>query len=117
MTPRYKNALPWCAALALIAFGALTGCDRKPSTPPTPTSTAAANGPTAAGGGAPSASYPAGIKPAPSGDPVQASSEGKGPSEGGTAIGGMTSSQNSGAPTAGAATQPTAGDGGGTVSK
>lgn len=117
MTSRNKNAWPWCAALALVALGALAGCDRKPSTPPSPTSTASAEGPTAAGGGAPSANYPAGIKPAPSGDPVHPASEGKGPSEGGTSIGGMTASQNAGTPPTGNATQPTAGDGASTTPK
>lgn len=117
MTPRYKNALPWCAALVLTVSGALAGCDRKPSTTPSPTSTASATGPTAAGGGAPSAAYPAGIKPAPSGDPVHPTSEGKGPSEGGTAIGGVTATQNAGSPPTGNATQPTAGDGGSAASK
>lgn len=117
MIPRNKNPRPLCAALVLMAFGMLAGCDRKPSAPPSPTSTASAEGPTAAGGGAPSASYPAGIRPAPSGDPVHPAKDGKGPSEGGTAIGGMTASQNAGSPPTGNATQPTAGDGGSAAPK
>jgi len=96
-------------ALALAAFMALVACDKKPSSPPAPKANSAQEGPTAASGGAPSADYPAGIKPAPSGNPVAVAAN-KGPADGGTAVGGMASGQAATSGNAGAAA-PTAGDG------
>jgi hypothetical protein len=97
--------------LGLAAFVALAACDRNPSSPPAPkSSVASAEGPTAASGGPPSSEYPAGIKPAPSGDKVDGASAHKGPSEGGTAVGGMAAGQAATSGTGGAAA-PTAGDG------
>lgn len=100
-----------CGMAAAIATVALMGgCDVKPSTPPAP-KTSANEGPTAAGGGPPSSSYPAGIKPAASGDQVADNGAHKGPSEGATAVGGVSSGQAGGAGPTGGAPAPTHGDG------
>jgi hypothetical protein len=99
------------AALALVAVVALAGCDRKPSSPPKPAAAIAGEGPTAASGGPPSSSYPAGIKAAPSGDKVAAAAPEKGPSEGGTAIGGMADNQGGSASGGAGPASPTGGDG------
>lgn len=114
MTPRhmiFRTPGAVLAALSLAALAALAGCDRKPSSPPTPSAGGTSVGPTAASGGAPSAGYPAGIKAAPSGDTVAKSGTREGPGEGGTAIGGVTPSANVTPPPTGNATAPTGGDG------
>jgi hypothetical protein len=98
------------AAVAIV--GALAGCDRKPSSPPTPSAAVSATGPTAASGGAPSSSYPAGIRAAPSGDKVQPRSTHDGPGEGATAIGGLSAGQNAAPPPQGGTAAPTGGDAG-----
>ncbi|MDM0014619.1 hypothetical protein QTH87_19410 [Variovorax sp. J22P168] len=98
---------------AVVAAAALSACDPKPSSPPAPKA-GVAEGPTAAGGGPPSASYPAGIRPAPSGDQVASTSSNpahKGPSEGGAAIGGLSAGQGGGASASGGTPAPTPGDG------
>jgi len=93
----------------LLVLPALGACDKKPTSPPPPKAVAQ-EGPTAASGGPPSADFPAGIKPAPSGDKVAAAASHKGPAEGGTAVGGMSSGQAATTGNPGAAA-PTAGDG------
>ncbi|MGJ7544577.1 hypothetical protein [Variovorax sp. LT1R16] len=98
-------------ALALSAVVALSACDRKPSSPPRPAASIAGEGPTAASGGPPSSSYPAGIKAAPSGDKVAGAAPEKGPSEGGTAIGGVADNQGGSASGGAGAAAPTGGDG------
>lgn len=96
------------AAACLLALG---GCDRKPAAPGMPTTSGAVSGPTAASGGPPSNSYPAGIKPAPSGDQVPTASVHDGPAKGATAIGGVSAGQSAGAPAGANAGAPTGGDG------
>ena len=86
----------------LIGMAALlSACDPKPAAP-TPKATAAA----------PSGDFPAGIKPADSGDKVEASSSHHGPSEAGAAVGGMS---GPGGGNAGGAMAPSGGDGGATT--
>ncbi len=114
MTPRktiLRTPGALLATLSLAGLALLAGCDRKPSSPPTPSAGGTTTGPTAASGGAPSAEYPAGIKAAPSGDTVSKSGTREGPGEGATAIGGVTPSANVTPPPTGNATAPTAGDG------
>ncbi|WP_261802575.1 hypothetical protein [Variovorax sp. PAMC28562] len=100
MSPRHLFKA-FATTMGLVALLALGACDRKPSTPPLPTS---------ASGSTRSGEYPAGIVPAGSGDKVDSTSTHKGPSEGGTAIGGMTSGQAATSGNGGAAA-PTGGDG------
>lgn len=95
----------------MFVLGALGGCDRKPSTPPTPSAGGPVSGPTAASGGPPSDSYPAGIKPAPSGDEVAKANSHTGPAGGATAVGGMNAGQNASPPATGGTPAGTAGDG------
>lgn len=110
MIPRSPRFLAAPLAGLLFASAALVGCDAKPSMP-TPKA-GSGEGPTAASGGPPSAAYPAGIRPAASGDAVTtAAKPDSGPSEGGAAVGGMSAGQSGGAPPAGGAAAPTAGDG------
>ena len=111
MIPRCPRSPMTAAALALGAVVALAGCDRKPSSPPKPAAAIAGEGPTAASGGPPSSSYPAGIKAAPSGDKVATAAPEKGPAEGGTAIGGMTDNQGGSASGGAGPAAPTGGDG------
>ncbi len=81
-----------CLALGLL----LSACDPKPMQPTAGTPPSSGESPT-------------GIKPADSGDKVEASSAHKGPSEGGTAIGGMSGPNGGGA--AGGTPAPSGGDG------
>ena len=90
--------MPRCQRLQLVglclALGVrLSACDPKP---PTPKATTGAS--------------PAGINPAESGDKVESSASHKGPSEGGTAICGM-SGPNGGGSASGGAPAPSGGDG------
>lgn len=111
MNPRAPTFRAACVVAAFIAMATLGACDPRPSTPPAPKASAN-EGPTAAGGGPPSASYPGGIKPAPSGNLVATSNPAnKGPSEGGSAVGGMSAGQGGGAAAAGGTPAPTPGDG------
>ncbi|AMM26606.1 hypothetical protein AX767_04715 [Variovorax sp. PAMC 28711] len=108
--PRSPRFLAVPLAGLLFVSAVLLGCDAKPSMP-TPKA-GSSEGPTAASGGPPSSAYPAGIKPAASGDTVITSATpSSGPSEGGAAVGGMSAGQSGGAPPAGGAAAPTAGDG------
>jgi hypothetical protein len=91
------STLGLCLALGLL----LSACD------PKPTASTAAKAPEASA--APGAS-PGGIKPADSGDKVDANPAQKGPSEGGAAIGGVTG-PNGGGSSGGAAPAPSGGDG------
>ncbi|RZI96449.1 MAG: hypothetical protein EOP78_04405 [Variovorax sp.] len=110
MIPRSDLLQTAHIAAAVLAVAALAACDGKTS-PPRPAAKAG-EGPTAASGGPPSNSYPAGIKPASSGVPVAAAaSDHKGPAEGGTAIGGVSAGQAADATPGGGATAPTGGDG------
>ncbi len=88
------QTLGLCLALGVL----LSACDPKP----TATSPAASSGASGAS--------PSGIKPADSGDKVEESSAHKGPSEGGSAIGGM-SGPNGGNTSDGTAPAPSGGDG------
>ena len=83
--------------LCLMAGVLASGCDPKPPMPK-------------AGEAASSGASPTGIKPAESGDKVESSASHKGPSEGGTAIGGM-SGPGGGGSSGGAAPAPSGGDG------
>ncbi|MDQ7975592.1 MAG: hypothetical protein REJ24_23640 [Rhodocyclaceae bacterium] len=84
-----------------LAFGMLlSACEPKPAAAPAPGAPAAA----------PSGASPSGIKPADSGDKVDSSAVHKGPSEGGTAVGGM-SGPNGGNASGGATSAPSGGDG------
>lgn len=98
----------------------VSGCDRKPSTSPTPST----GGPTSGGVSRTTAtpdSFPAGIVPANSTAKVDATAgsgnkpnSNKGPADGATAIGGLTGNSNTGAtgtPSKGGTPAPTAGDG------
>lgn len=88
-----------CLVLALL----VSACDPKPSA-------ATATGTPPGGTPAASGASPSGIKPADSGDKVDESSAHKGPSEGGTAVGGV-SGPNGGGSSGGAAPAPSGGDG------
>lgn len=110
MIPRSELFRAAHLAAALLTLAALVACDGKTSAPRP--AAKAGEGPTAASGGPPSNSYPAGIKPAPSGVPVAStSSTHKGPADGGTAVGGMSAGQAAGASSGGGSSAPTAGDG------
>lgn len=93
--------LPWIGVL-LAAGWLLSACDPKP--------TASAGGASAASTPPSSGAYPAGIRPADSGDKVDESSAHKGPSEGGTAVGGV-SGPGGGGSTSGGTPAPSGGDG------
>ena len=107
------------ATIALTGVFFVSGCDRKPSTPPTPSTggTAAAVSRTTA---TPD-SFPAGIVPVNAGAKIDAATgagkkldSNKGPADGAAAIGGLTGNSNSGAtkaPPEGGTPAPTAGDG------
>ncbi|MFM9924679.1 hypothetical protein VLK31_16920 [Variovorax sp. H27-G14] len=99
--PRIQRlpTLGLCMALGLL----LSACDPKPTTN-------MAQGATPAAAAAPSGASPSGIKPADSGDKVESSTSHKGPSEGGTAVGGM-SGPSGGNTSGGAAPAPSGGDG------
>lgn len=93
--------MPRCQRLQIVGLCLVAGmlasaCDPKVPTPK-------------ANGGTTGAS-PTGIKPAESGDKVESSASHKGPSEGGTAIGGM-SGPGGGGSSGGAAPAPSGGDG------
>ncbi len=100
--PRIQRlpTLGLCMALGLL----LSACDPKPTT------SMAQGAPPASASAAPSGASPAGIKPADSGDKVESSASHKGPSEGGTAVGGM-SGPNGGSASGGASPTPSGGDG------
>ncbi|WP_422085374.1 hypothetical protein [Variovorax sp.] len=91
------QTLGLCLALGML----LSACDPKPSASPAAPS---------AGTSGSSGASPSGIKPADSGDKVDESAAHKGPSEGGSAIGGM-SGPNGGGTSGGAAPAPSGGDG------
>lgn len=84
--------------LCLMAGVLASGCDPKPPTPK-------------AGEAASSGASPTGIKPAESGDKVEATTSHKGPSEGGAAVGGMSGPGGGGPSAGGAAPAPSGGDG------
>jgi hypothetical protein len=101
-------SMPRCQRLPILGLCLglgvlLSACDPKPAANTVPSASSA---PAAA----PSGASPAGIKPADSGDKVESSAEHKGPSEGGTAVGGM-SGPNGGSNSGGAAPAPSGGDG------
>ena len=110
MSLRCQTITSMASAVGLATLLTLSACDRKPSSPPLPSSKASIEGSTTAAGGAPSGEYPAGIKPAASSDKVEGASTYQGPSEGGTAIGGMASGQAATSATGGVMA-PTGGDG------
>jgi len=107
-------------AMALTGAFAVGGCDRKPSSPPTPSTSGTTSGPVSRATSTPD-SFPAGIVPANSTakvDLVAGSGKkpdsNKGPADGAAAIGGLTGNSNtgaSGAPPQGGTPAPTAGDG------
>lgn len=104
--------------IALTGALFVSGCDRKPSTPPTPSAGGAA---TVSRTTATPDSFPAGIVPVNAGAKVDTVAgagkkldSNKGPADGAAAIGGLTGNSNSGATTAppeGGTPAPTAGDG------
>jgi hypothetical protein len=104
--PTLGPCLAACLALGFL----LSACDPKPTAtaPSTATSSPTAKAPEASTGQ--SGASPSGIKPADSGDKVDESTAHKGPSEGGTAVGGM-SGPNGGGAAGGAAPAPSGGDG------
>jgi hypothetical protein len=105
--------MPKCQRLPTLglclALGMLLGaCDPKPAASTSSTASMAAKAPEASAGQ--SGASPSGIKPADSGDKVDEASAHKGPSEGGSAVGGM-SGPNGGGAAGGAAPAPSGGDG------
>lgn len=110
MSPGWQPLKFIASTVGLATLLSLGACDRKPPTPPLPSSKESTEGPTTAAGKIPSGEYPAGIKPAASSDKVEGASTFKGPSEGGTAIGGLASGQAATSATGGAMA-PTGGDG------
>ncbi|MES2530321.1 MAG: hypothetical protein V4636_04750 [Pseudomonadota bacterium] len=96
--------LPWIAILLATGW-LLSACDPKPTAGAGKSPASASANSTPASSGA----YPAGIRPADSGDKVDQSSAHKGPSEGGTAVGGVTGPNGGGA--SGGTPAPSGGDG------
>ncbi|MET3496871.1 hypothetical protein [Variovorax boronicumulans] len=96
--PRCQRLLAasFCLGLGLL----LSACDPKP--------TASTTAAPAAGAAPSSGASPNGIKPAESGDKVDPTSSHKGPSEGGTAVGGMS---GQGGSASGGTPAPSGGDG------
>jgi len=97
--------MPRCQRLQTLglclAFGMLlSACDPKPAAAPASSTPAAA----------PSGASPSGIKPADSGDKVDATTAHKGPSEGGAAVGGV-SGPGGGNTSGSSAPAPSGGDG------
>ena len=103
--------------IALTGALIVSGCDRKPSTPPAPSASGATT--TVSRTTATPESFPAGIVPVNASVKVDAGAgkkldSNKGPADGAAAIGGLTGNSNSGAtkaPPEGSTPAPTAGDG------